>query len=115
MEHGTDRLLDLEKLKESSHFYLRNWSNECRNWENFAEKTNYHFDIKENLLDTYIGKYPRRSIDAYVKSQLEGNWNCIPWEINPNMTFDELAGFVMPLLKQEEIGSIDVLNIHSMR
>ena len=86
-----------------------------KNWEDFAEKTNYHFDIKENLLDTYIGKYPRRSIDAYVKSQLEGNWNCIPWVINSNMTFDDLASFVMPLLKQEEAGSIDVLNIHSMR
>ena len=31
------------------------------------------------------------------------------------MTFDDLASFVMPLLKQEEAGSIDVLNIHSMR
>ena len=88
-------------------------NNLSKNWGDFAEKTNYHFDIKENLLDTYIGKYPRRSIDAYVKSQLEGNWNCIPWRITPDMTFDDLASFVRPLLKQEETGSIDVLNIHS--
>ncbi len=27
-------------------------TNLCKNWEYFAEKTNYHFDIKENLLDT---------------------------------------------------------------
>lgn len=86
----------------------------CKNWEDFAEKTNYHLDIKENLLDTYIGKYPRRSIDAYVKSQLEGNWNCTPWIINPNMTFEDLVSLVKPLLKQEGTGVIDVLNIHSI-
>lgn len=103
------RYLDLiEIIDIADKNYLNN------NWGDFAEKTNYHFNIKENLLDTYIGKYPRRSIDAYVKSQLEGNWNCIPWIINPDMTFDDLVNIVKPLLKQEETGSIDVLNIHSM-
>ena len=31
------------------------------------------------------------------------------------MTFNDLASFVMPLLQQEETGSIDVLNMHSTR
>lgn len=80
-------------------------------WEDFAQETNYHLDIKKNLLDTYVGKFPRRSVDAYVKSQLEGNWNCLPWEIQDNMTFDYLRKLVEPLIKQEESGSIDVLNV----
>jgi len=72
-----------------------------KTWLPFAKDTNYHLNIRTSLMDTYIAEFPRRSIEGYVKRNIEGWWGGSSLSLKNCNTFDELAQLVKPLLEKE--------------
>lgn len=70
-------------------------------WQPFAKDTNYHLNIHKSLMDTYIGEFPRRSVEGYVKRNIEGWWGGSTFVMKECNTFEELAKLVEPLLVNE--------------
>lgn len=70
-------------------------------WQPFAKNTNYHLNIHKSLMDTYIGEFPRRSVEGYVKRNIEGWWGGSTFVMKECNTFEELAKLVEPLLVNE--------------
>lgn len=79
-------------------------------WEEFFEKTNYHATISKSLLEnTFISEFPRRSVEGYVKRNIEGWWNGSTLEIKECLTFHELAEHFRPLLQNESNNNFSVI------
>ncbi|MFR9547199.1 MAG: hypothetical protein SNJ29_16735 [Rikenellaceae bacterium] len=79
-------------------------------WENFITPTNDHVEILDSFFDSYMARFPRRSIEGYVKSKFEGCF--IDNASNPyqeNMNFEELKSLVKPLIDNENAGNIKVM------
>ena len=78
-------------------------------WQPFAKDTNNHLNIHKSLMDTYIGEFPRRSVEGYVKRNIEGWWNSSTLMMKECDTFDELAELVEPLLVNESRKDFNVI------
>lgn len=80
-----------------------------KTWSPFAKKTNYHLHIHTSLLDTLIGEFPRRSVEGYVKRNIEGWWEGSSLTLKECKSFDELAHLVEPLLANESLNNYNVI------
>lgn len=78
-------------------------------WQPFAKDTNYHLNIHKSLMDTYIGEFPRRSVEGYVKRNIEGWWGGSTFVMKECNTFEELAKLVEPLLVNESRKDYNVI------
>ena len=78
-------------------------------WQPFAKDTNYHLNIHKSLMDTYIGEFPRRSVEGYVKRNIEGWWGGSTFVMKEYNTFEELAKLVEPLLVNESRKDYNVI------
>ena len=78
-------------------------------WQPFAKDTNYHLNIHKSLMDTYIGEFPRRSIEGYVKRNLENWWGGSTLVMKECNTFVELTKLVEPLLVNESRKDYNVI------
>lgn len=79
-------------------------------WGEFFEQTNYHASISKSLLEnTYISEFPRRSVEGYVKRNIEEWWNGSTLEIKECLTFSELAEHFRPLLQNESNNDFSVI------
>ncbi len=78
-------------------------------WQPFAKDTNYHLNIHKSLMDTYIGEFPRRSVEGYVKRNIEGWWGGSTLVMKGCNTFEELAKLVEPLLVNEARKDFNVI------
>lgn len=82
-----------------------------KTWFPFAKVTDYHMNIHKSLMDTYLAKFPRRSVEGYVKSNIEGWWGGSALTLKNCNTFKELAQLVKPLLKNENKNDFNVICI----
>ena len=80
-----------------------------KTWSPFAKKTNYHLNIHTSLMDTFVGEFPRRSIEGYVKRNIEGWWNGSTLTLKICRDFEELEQLVTPLLKNEMCNNFNVI------
>jgi len=80
-----------------------------KTWLPFAKDTNYHLKIHKSLMDTYLAEFPRRSVEGYVKRNIEGWWGGSTLTLKDCNTFDELAQLVEPLLKNESQNDFNVI------
>lgn len=80
-----------------------------KTWSSFAKKTNYHLNIYTSLMDTFIGEFPRRSVEGYVKRNIEGWWGGSTLTLKECKSFDELAHLFAPLLANESNDDFDVI------
>ena len=78
-------------------------------WRPFAENNNYHLKIYKSLLDSLISEFPRRSVEGYVKRNIEGWWNNPLVQLKTCVSFDELSQLFEPLLANEKQGNYDVV------
>ena len=78
-------------------------------WQPFAKDTNYHLNIHKSLMDTYIGEFPRRSVEGYVKRNIEGWWGGSTLVMKECNTFVELTKLVEPLLVNESRKDYNVI------
>lgn len=78
-------------------------------WQPFAKDTNYHLNIHKSLMDTYIGEFPRRSVEGYVKRNIESWWGGSTLVMKECNTFEELAKLVEPLLVNESRKDYNVI------
>ena len=78
-------------------------------WLPFAKETNYYLNIHKSLMDSYIAEFPRRSVEGYVKRNIEGWWNSSTLRLKECDTFDELAQLFEPLLQNEYQDNFNVL------
>lgn len=60
-------------------------------------------------MDTYLAEFPRRSVEGYVKRNIEGWWGGSTLTLKDCNTFDELAHFMEPLLKNENQNDFNVI------
>lgn len=72
-----------------------------KTWQPFAKTTNYHLNIYRSLIESLIGEFPRRSIEGYVKRNIEGWWDSSTLKLKECKTFDELALLMKPLIENE--------------
>lgn len=80
-----------------------------KTWLPFAKDTNYHLSIHTSLMDTYLAEFPRRSVDGYVKRNIDGWWGGSSLCLKNCNTFDELAQLVEPLLEKESQNNYNVI------
>lgn len=78
-------------------------------WQPFAKSNNYHLNIHKSLMDTLIAEFPRRSVEGYVKRNIEGWWNGSTLRLKKCNTFEELAKLFEPLLQNESLDNFNVL------
>ena len=78
-------------------------------WRPFSKDTNYHLNIHKSLFDTYLGQFPRRSIEGYVKRNIEYWWNGSTLTMKECNTFEELAKHIEPLLINESRKDFNVI------
>lgn len=80
-----------------------------KTWQPFAKNTNYHLEIRRSLMDSLIGEFPRRSIEGYVKRNIENWWNSSTLRLNECSSFDELSQLVNPLIGNELQNNYNVI------
>jgi hypothetical protein len=80
-----------------------------KTWSPFAKQTNYHLNIHKSLMDTILGEFPRRSVEGYVKRNIEGWWGGSTLTLKDCNTFDGVAQLVEPLLKNEKENNYSVI------
>ena len=78
-------------------------------WYPFAKDTNYHLNIHKSLMDTYIAEFPRRSVEGYVKRNIEGWWGGSTLSLKECTSFEELAQLVKPLIIKESQNDYKVI------
>ena len=80
-----------------------------KTWQPFAKTTNYHLNIYRSLIESLIGEFPRRSIEGYVKRNIEGWWDSSTLKLKECKTFDELALLMKPLIENESQNNYNVI------
>jgi len=80
-----------------------------KTWSPFAKQTNYHLNIHQSLKYTIIGEFPRRSVEGYVKRNIDGWWGGSTLKLKECNSFKELAQLVEPLLINESYNDFKVI------
>ena len=91
---------------------IKNKSDIYDTWSKFINIVHNHGYIYDNFFDSIIAKYPRRSIEGYVKQYLESWWGkaTVTLENNVNITsIRDLENVFQPLLENENKGHTDVV------
>jgi len=78
-------------------------------WQEFSKETNFHINIHKSLLDSYLAEFPRRSIEGYVKRNLEGWWGSSKLRLKDCKTFQELRELYNPLIIKENHDDYSVI------
>lgn len=71
-----------------------------KNWEEFI--SSQHFHIVDNLFDSFLGKYPRRTTNQLFDVTMYALWGTSDRGYKQNMSFEDLKKFIKPLIKDEE-------------
>ena len=78
-------------------------------WKPFIEETNFHLGIYQNLFDSIIAEFPRRSVDGYTKRNIDGWWGESRLRLKECISFKELESLFAPLIKEERSKKYDVI------
>lgn len=63
----------------------------------------HHYKITKSFFDSYLGKFPRRSCEAFRDSRFNNTSLNDQKGFRPDLTFDEVKAYLQPLTKQEMV------------
>lgn len=75
------------------------------NWRDILKYNNYHANIVEDFSVSQLAKYPRRSVEGYVNTNLKGCWNESTIQLTCKESFKELEDKLRPLIYDEFTGN----------
>ncbi|MCR1851913.1 hypothetical protein [Parabacteroides distasonis] len=78
-------------------------------WDDFIQPTNYHVKTYNNLFDSFVGEFPRRSIEGYYKRLYSDWWGQSSLRLKSCNTFDELKDLLSPLIQNEYKKNFNVI------
>lgn len=78
-------------------------------WQPFIKETNFHVHFHKSIMDSFIAEFPRRSVEGYVKRNMEGCWDSSKVTLKNCNSFTELATLMEPLLKNEKQKNCNVI------
>lgn len=79
-------------------------------WSDFIDLTNDHCEIRNSFFDSYLAKFPRRSIEGYCKSQIEGWWGKASISFKNDLkSIDEIENLIRPLLTAEKKNNFEII------
>ena len=70
-------------------------------WNEFVKPTNFSYHICSSFYDSFIAEYPRRSIEGYVKRNIEGCWSSSSAYLKDNDSHHN-ESVLMELIVQEK-------------
>ena len=95
---STNRFLDEIQIIEKPGFDRSTISNA---WVELSSHVHDHLTIVDSIFDTYLSEFPRRSVEGYVKRNIEGWWGdssvSFTKDRGTNYTIDELSALVNPI------------------
>lgn len=83
------------------------------NWSDILKYNNYHVNIVKDFSESQLAKYPRRSVEGYVNTNLRGGWNESTIQLTCKESFKELEEKLQPLIYDEFTGNPHSLYIES--
>lgn len=78
-------------------------------WEPFIAPTNYHVECYTSLFDSFISKFPRRSIEGYYQRYYNCWWGKSSIELEQRNSIWELGDLLKPLIDREYNNDFSVL------
>ena len=79
-------------------------------WLELSSHTHEHISLMESFYDSYLAQFPRRSIEGYFKSNIEGWWGTSSISFTKDTTtLDAVKSTISPLLKDEKMDTTEVI------
>ena len=79
-------------------------------WIELSSHTHEHICLIESFYDSYLAQFPRRSVEGYFKSNIEGWWGTSSISFtNDTTTLDAVKSTITPLLKDEKMDTTEVI------
>lgn len=70
-------------------------------WDPFLSPTNYHVECYKDFFDSFVAKFPRRSIEGYVQTKLNGWFGKSSIELSPQSSIWDIGDLLQPLIDRE--------------
>jgi hypothetical protein len=78
-------------------------------WSHFAKHSNGRLELHHSFFESYLAKFPRRSVEGYYKRNIQGWWGNPLYSIKDNYeSFDKLYYDFRSTLKNEEKHEFEV-------
>ena len=113
---ATNRFLDEIQIIERHGFNHNDISDA---WVKLSSNVHGHLTIYDSFFDTYLAEFPRRSVEGYVKRNIDGWWGSsnlsFKKERGCNYTIDELREYLEPLFHVNPFDSLADKTISNRR
>lgn len=79
-------------------------------WLELSSHTHGHISLMESFYDSYMAQFPRRSIEGYFKSNIEGWWGDPTISFTRGITtLDAVHTLIQPLIEDERMNTYEVI------
>ena len=79
-------------------------------WIELSSHTHEHICLIESFYDSYLAQFPRRSVEGYFKSNIEGWWGASSISFTKDTTtLDAVKSTISSLLKDEKMDTTEVI------
>ena len=79
-------------------------------WLELSSHTHEHISLMESFYDSYLAQSPRRSIEGYFKSNIEGWWGDPTISFTRGITtLDAVHTLIQPLIEDERMNTYEVI------
>lgn len=78
-------------------------------WDSFIKEVRNHAECYKNIFDSIIGKFPRRSIEGYVQTKLNGWYGKSSIELEHKRSIWEIGDLLQPLIDRERNNDYSIL------
>lgn len=79
-------------------------------WLELSSHTHEHISLMESFYDSYLAQFPRRSIEGYFKSNIEGWWGDPTISFTRGITaLDAVHTLIQPLIEDERMNTYEVI------
>lgn len=79
-------------------------------WLELSSHTHEHISLMESFYDSYLAQFPRRSIEGYFKSNIEGWWGDPTISFTRDITIlDAVHTLIQPLIEGERMNTCEVI------
>ena len=79
-------------------------------WLELSSHTHEHISLMESFYDSYLAQFPRRSIEGYFKSNIEGWWGDPTISFTRGITtLDAVHTLIQPLIEDERMNTYEII------
>ena len=79
-------------------------------WLELSSHTHEHISLMESFYDSHLAQFPRRSIEGYFKSNIEGWWGDPTISFTRGITtLDAVHTLIQPLIEDERMNTYEVI------